>query len=350
MTNGTIILACDFGGTNAQFAAYERRAYGMRRTLYATRPSSRGMATCMDSFLDELSRAGHPAPARACLAAAGPVASGRCELTNLGEIADAAELSSRYGFPFSVVNDFVAAARGICALDPGETGRYASLREGAPFPSEPRRVLVAGAGTGFGAAFVAEIDGRPRVFTSEGGHASLPAFDALSADFAAGLRGTPVFDPPDAELGISGRGLARIHEFLCDRYGADGADETILGLDPASRPEAIATGAGKRCGEARAFFTRLFARACSDLALTFMANEVWIAGGIAPKNLGALAEDDRFAAEFSRNRVASLSSRLSRIPVRVVLDYSVSLDGAAAIALESGEPRDEGPGRRRPAT
>src|SRR5262245_12846057 len=71
-------------------------------------------------FIGEYRSASSAGPqfARACLGIAGPVEDGRVEVTNFPWRMDAGRLAAEIGVPFTLVNDFHAAAYGIDRLAP----------------------------------------------------------------------------------------------------------------------------------------------------------------------------------------------------------------------------------------
>ncbi len=77
-------------------------------------------------------------------------------------------------------------------------------------------------------------------------------------------------------------------------------------------------------------FVRLYARVCADLCATFLpCGGIYLAGGIAAKNLPLFSEGDAFMTTFERNYKPHIREVLARTPVMIVRDYSVSLYGAA---------------------
>ena len=74
-------------------------------------------------------------------------------------------------------------------------------------------------------------------------------------------------------------------------------------------------------------FARLYGREAGNLALKHLAlGGVYLAGGIAPKNLDLLRGPDFLASFLDKGRMAPL---LRRMPVKVILNPHTPLFGAA---------------------
>lgn len=269
------------------------------------------------------------APDRACLALAGPVEDGFAQLPNLGWRVDRAEAAEIVGVPsLRLVNDFVATGHGILELQDSDTGvlQAGNARPGAP-------IALLGAGTGLGVAHV-DCGTRPaRVFSSEGGHADFAPSDDAEWGLARFL--TKRYGRASRERALSGPGLVDIYHYLA---GAEHGDERpLLGAEPDSEDSAATI---SRKGllkydplamRALDIFVSVYGSVAGDVALTIGARGgVFIAGGIAPKILGAIRDGPFLESFLAKGR---LRDYLAAIPVHVVLNDEVGLLGAAAAAL-----------------
>jgi glucokinase len=101
--------------------------------------------------------------------------------------------------------------------------------------------------------------------------------------------------------------------------------------DPAAViSEAAATGADATCRHALDMFAEIYGAEAANLALKFLAlGGVYLGGGIAPKILPTLMCGGFLSAFLDKGR---LKTTLERIPVRVALNDSAALLGAAHIA------------------
>ncbi len=165
-----MLICGDVGGTKALIALAEVQGGAVnfrlrRRYRSADYPD---LTSILQEFIGVASDAAmYPTDITGgCLAVAGPIADHgrRAKLTNLPWEIDAGELASKLGTgPIRLVNDFVAAAAGIDAV---EASSLVELQRGEP---ESRGVRLAiGAGTGLGTAVLAWQGG------AEGGYRAMP--------------------------------------------------------------------------------------------------------------------------------------------------------------------------------
>ncbi|MGL5047607.1 MAG: glucokinase, partial [Shewanella sp.] len=142
-----LTIVADIGGTNARFAL----ASGMDAQVHLSHQHTLVSAKASDLLnLVQQYLALLPADIAingACLALAGPVVEQKVHVTNLGWTSSAAQLSIALNFPVLLMNDFVAYANSIPALD---ADQLLSLKAGTPVSEAP--LLVLGPGTGFGVA------------------------------------------------------------------------------------------------------------------------------------------------------------------------------------------------------
>jgi glucokinase len=90
------------------------------------------------------------------------------------------------------------------------------------------------------------------------------------------------------------------------------------------------------CVETMALFASLYGREAGNLALKHMAlGGVYLAGGIAPKNLDLLRGPGFLDAFLDKGRMAPL---LRRMPVRVILNPQTPLFGAARYLYNQAFP------------
>jgi len=260
-----------------------------------------------------------------CLAVAGPIADhGRhAKLTNLPWEIDAGELASRLGTgPIRLVNDFVAAAAGIDAVD---ASSLVELQRGEP---ESRGVRLAiGAGTGLGTAVliwhgggVGSTEGGYRAMPGEGGHIGFAPTDATQVELWRYLQ--KIHGRVTNEHVASGPGLSAIYQFV-----QGGATEVV---EPEKIDQLAAKDPDGPAGRAMDLFFRIYGAAAGDLALAVLPRGgVYIAGGIAARVLPQL-QASAFLDAF--NDKAGHSALTRRFPVKVVTDLDLGLKGAARLA------------------
>ena len=159
-----MILAGDVGGTKTSLALYRREAGGLLRGRMATYRSREhaGLDPILRDFLG-----GSHAVERACVGVAGPIANGRCRLTNLDWEVDESSLRRVLGVREAfLVNDLQATASSLPFLR--ETDRE-YLREGEGAADPRGNMAVLAAGTGLGEGFLVDSGAGYIPFPSEGG-------------------------------------------------------------------------------------------------------------------------------------------------------------------------------------
>ncbi len=338
----TVILAGDIGGTNANFALIGKKGATFEKLhdrRYGTKEEP-SLPACLRRFL-ESAREAAPSfpPDLCCVSGAGPVKAGRIELTNAAWSIDSSAIEREFSIPARVINDFTAVSYGVLLLDPADRTQLLPIArsDGSfPAPSPDGVRLVIGAGTGLGLGFVVRVGERTQAFPSEGGHVTLPAWDRDTREFSAWLEKRFGF-VPGAEAGVSGMGIANLHEFLSTRAGR-AASSAILAAPAAERPALVSKaaheGSDPDAVRAMELFVELYARVAADHAATFLpGGGVYLAGGIAAKNERFFLEGDRFRAAFEGSYREHIRAILAETPVWIARDYDVSLYGAANAAV-----------------
>lgn len=300
-----MILAADIGGTHTRLMLCAADGRPLRRAVYASRKHA--------TFEAVLAQFIEPADAisAACLAVAGPVRHQRCAVTHLPWVLDAAALQAHYGFPVTLMNDFVAQAHGVPALSPQD---LLTLQAGEPQADGVQ--LLVGAGTGLGIATRIRWGARVHVVESEGGHADFAPHGAAQQTLQAGLLAQCGMVPVEAV--VSGRGLENVYQHVS---GATLSATEVSAAAHAGEAQAVA---------AMALFMACYGSTAGNLALVNVPlGGVYITGGVAAKNARFMA-DGGFIAAF-RDKPA-MRTLLEKIPVHVVLDEHLGLLGAARYA------------------
>jgi glucokinase len=321
-----MVLAGDVGGTNARLAVVELNGTRARITRQGKYPSRDypGLAPIVRRFCEEAGTL----PERACVAIACPIVGDDCTAPNLPWKVNALRLAAEIGIPHtSIINDFVAIGYGIALLDPSD---LATLQRGSPAPGDP--IALIGAGTGLGQGFLIWEGDHYRVLPSEGGHADYAPRGNLEAGLLRFLE--QQFHRVSWERLLSGAGLVSIYRYLLASGVAPEQDlvrAEMLREDPAS--------VISRHGLARTdclsdrtldLFCGILGAQAGNLALTIVAKGgVFLAGGIAPRIAERLESGPFLTAFRDKGRLSEL---LSQIPVHVILNPSVGVLGAAAVA------------------
>ncbi len=311
---GMTILAGDIGGTNSRLAIYVLGADGLGQVAQKTYPSATygGVAEIVSEFL---STRGTRCDV-VCLGLPGPVNSERAvHLTNLPWRVEREELRKvAKTDEVEFINDVEASA---VAVHEHPADDFLCLREGQPDPLGNRAVISLGTGVG-----VAGLTPSGRAFATEAGHATFAPRDAI--DLALVHELGHEYGHVSWERVASGPALPRIYSLLA----------------PAHAPRLEAPEIVERadsdlvCGQTLAIFSRFVGAAAGNIALTMMATAgVYLCGGVAPKVIDAVGSDPILEALVDKGRMRVV---LERVPVYLVRDDNLALEGAAHTALRRG--------------
>jgi glucokinase len=312
---GGHILLGDIGATNARLALLSDGGVGPIK--YFNTADFPRFTDVVDAFFQNDQRC---SPGQgAVLAVAGPIAEGRCRLTNCRWTIDSNELSARYGFELvHLCNDFEAVALSLPNLTAAD---LYPLGGGEPVEGAPMAVL--GPGTGLGVAGLIPSTDGPVVIPSEGGHATMAATCAREDAILDHLRRQ--FDHVSAERVVSGFGLENLHRAIAAIDGREAPPRNAAEIT-----EAALYGACPIAKAALELFCGMLGTIAGNVALMFGARGgVYIAGGIAPRMTEFLARSE-FRARFeSKGRVRNY---LQAIPTRVIIHPAATFVGLQSIA------------------
>lgn len=320
------LLAADIGGTKTliQLSAVAGDVIASERYLSADYQSFEQVLTTFLESLDEQYQVDV-----ACLAVAGPVFGDKANVTNLPWQIQADELVAAYAIGKVILcNDFEAVGYGINALEEKDV---LTLHAGQS-RSGPRALI--GAGTGLGQAYLLEQDDDWQVIATEGGHTDFAPTDRTQVRLLEHLFDR--FGHVSYERLVSGSGLVTIYHFLRDyRQYEEDADcrLAMVNADAANVISEFARKGEPLAKEAMALFFSIYGAQAGNLALTVMPKAgLFLAGGIAAKNLDQLEQSDFMNAFLNKGRMQSL---LETIPVKVILQPEVGLYGAHFLARKA---------------
>lgn len=325
------VLAGDIGGTHARFA---RALPGpgavelVDRAVYDV-PGADSLAALVRRYLAE-----HPGPAdAAAIGIAAPLVGGRAAPINLPWAVSEDELRDAIGHPAAhLLNDLLANAWGIGELGPDALAELQPDRIGL---GGNRAVCSAGTGLGI-AGLVPTATGGWAPFASEGGHVDFGPRDEREDALLLWLRARhPEWGHVSAERVVSGLGLPLIHAFVVETgRAAAGPDlaAALAGADPGRvLAEAALAGGDPSAVEALDIFTHAYGAVAGNVALTMLSTGgLYLGGGIAPRILPLLERGGFLDAFHAKGRYDGL---LEKMAVRVILDDSCALRGAARYAL-----------------
>ena len=328
-----MILAGDVGGTKVHLALYEFEA-GKLKPLRDEKFPAHEYASLDDVVNKFLASApGQPGKrediAAACFGCPGPVRDGRLKLTNLPWTLDARDLRQSLGIEhIFLINDLEANGYGIPELAPESIFTLHS----ADVASVGHRGLIA-AGTGLGEALLIWDGKMHRPVPSEGGHCDFAARNDREIALLKYLQGT-LNGRVSWERVVSGLGLKNIYAFLRDVEKIEEPDwlkQRMSSEDPnAVIGHCAEDGSSSLCFETMKMFSSAYGAEAGNIALKVLAmGGMYLGGGIAPKVLKTLQNGEFTEAFLSKGRMSPL---LQSIPVRVILDDTCALLGAAAYA------------------
>ncbi|HTS52088.1 MAG TPA: glucokinase [Burkholderiales bacterium] len=326
-----MILAGDIGGTNARIATFAVAGGRLKLGIEHVYPTHQ--YPNLESALREFLKGGIEQPAAACFGIAGPVRNGRAEMPNLGWVVDATSLAKEVGIErVAILNDLEANAYGVASLEDSD---FVVLNAGAEDASGNAAVVSAGTGLGEAGLY---FDGRTwRPFACEGGHADFAPADELQTEMVVWLR--KQFGHVSWERVLSGQGILNIYRFLRESGRAQEEPWLVDALKSGDPAATIVKAAIEKksalCEMTLQIFISAYGAEAANLALKIMATGgIFIGGGIAPRILSLLTGPAFMNAFVRKGRMGEL---LERIPVKVILNDSTALIGAArAAALSAG--------------
>jgi glucokinase len=327
-----MILAGDVGGTKVHLALYNFAGGRLAEVRDHKFPASE--YACLDdvvkAFLAQNTGEKEDIVA-ACFGCPGPVRDGRLKLTNLPWTLDARDLQKSLGIEhIFLINDLEANGYGIPELAPE---KVFTLHEGDA-KSVGHRGLVS-AGTGLGEALLI-WDAKTQKHTpipSEGGHCDFSARNereiALLKYLQRELKGRVSF-----ERVVSGLGIKNVYAFLRDDQKMEEPKwlaERMANEDPNAVIGTCAEeGSAEICRETLRIFASAFGAEAGNLALKVLAmGGIYLGGGIAPKILKTMQDGEFTKAFLDKGRLLPM---LQAMPVRIILDDTCALLGAAAYA------------------
>ena len=329
-----MILAGDVGGTKVHLALYDF-ANGRLRGLRDEKFPAHEFGS-LDEVVNKFLGASEGTPATkkeeitaACFGVPGPVRDGRLKLTNLPWILDTHDLVQSLSIRnISLINDLEANGYGIPEL---ASEKIFILHAGDP-DAVGHAGLIA-AGTGLGEALLIWDGRHHRPIPSEGGHGDFAARSnreiALLEYLRHALKGRVSW-----ERVVSGLGIKNVYEFLRDVEKIDEPSwlrDRMLSEDPNAVIGMCAEdGSSSLCFETMKIFSGAYGAETGNIALKVLATGgMYLGGGIAPKILKTLQNGTFMQAFLDKGRLSPL---LESIPVRVILDDTCALLGAAAYA------------------
>lgn len=378
----TYVVAGDIGGTNARLVMYEAAGnlldikelpkHKVIAQMYYKNNDFHSFTNVLCAFTALPSVAGKKILS-CCLATAGPVTNNRINFTNReGWIIDGRAIKEEFGIEHvQLINDFVANGYGLLGLDESEVVKLqgenvaVSALEGIDLPSADGdsfdmalgagavnaagpKALV-GAGTGLGECFLTpDAEGFYQAFASEGGHVEFAPRTDLEEELLHYLQQKLDLPNPDPVRGekprvsieriVSGRGLENIYEFLRAKF----PDQVNPHFDTEyneSHERGRLIGSEKYnynlFAQALEIMFAIYGGEAGNVALKFLPQGgLYIAGGIAPKNIEYISNPDSDFMRRFRDK-GRMRSIMSTFPVFVVMKEDLGIRGAHILAARN---------------
>lgn len=331
-----MILAGDVGGTKVHLALYNfvnGRLSPVRDEKFPAPEFA-----CLDDVVKEFlspEDSGQPDVrdqiVASCFGVPGPVRDGRLKLTNLPWTLDAHDLQRTLGIHhIFLINDLEANGYGIAELS---TDKIFTLHTGDASSVGHRGLIAAGTGLGEALLIWDPILRRHLPIPSEGGHVDFAARNDTEIALLQYLR-RKLNGRVSMERVVSGLGIQNVYEFLRDDQKMEEPDwlrERMRSEDPnAVIGECADDGSSEICVKTIELVASAYGAEAGNLALKVLAmGGLYIGGGIGPKILKFLSGGGFMQAFLDKGRMSPL---LETVPVRLILDDTCALLGAAAYA------------------
>ncbi len=331
-----MILAGDIGGTKVHLALY--CFVGGKLSPVRDEKFPAPEFACLDDIVKEFlspEKSGQPDVrdqiVACCFGVPGPVRDGRLKLTNLPWTLDARDLQRSLGIQhIFLINDLEANGYGIAEVS---NDKIFTLHTGDASSVGHRGLIAAGTGLGECLLIWDPLLRRHLPLPSEGGHGDFAARNDTEIALFNYLR-HKLNGRVSTERVVSGLGIQNVYAFLRDDQKMDEPAwlrERMQIEDPNAVIGACAEdGSSEICVKTIELVASAYGAEAGNLALKLLAlGGVYLGGGIGPKILKFLSGGGFMQAFLDKGRLSPL---VETIPVRVILDDTSALLGAAAYA------------------
>jgi len=350
-----LFLAGDIGGTNSRLQLLQsasakiqgkewEKGKGEVVVAEETYPSQQypTLEAVIDVFLKKYLPAGEQVYCM-CLAVAGPVTDNVSAITNLTWKIDGAALTRQFRLEGKaiLINDFVGIGYGLLALEKTDLEVVYQPPKGIELPSNAGTTAVKaviGAGTGLGECFLTHNGSCYDVWGSEGGHADFAPRNQTEFEIFQHIMSTTKHHDGSAlercsiERVTSGLGLPKIYSYLSQKYPEQAnkeAADKIKGAKDVGMviSEYARNGKCPLCVRTFDIFTQSYGAEAGNLSIkTLPFGGLYIAGGIAAKNMSAMRKGNQFVENFlDKGRMRGV---LQKVPIYLITHPQVGLLGS----------------------
>lgn len=333
----TYYLVADVGGTNTRIAIAEvfvnqDRTKDKIRLINIKQYNTRNISDFGDTLVNYLDKLDSNFSIQSIsIGAAGVLQVDTIALANNKLVINKKSIEKKMKIQnVTLMNDFEALALGVQYLSSKD---IFVLFKGQAVEQGVKGVI--GAGTGLGKAMLIynKSTKNYEVLPSEGGHADLPMQteeDQRILDFLkANINNDGIDYTISYEEILSGRGLERLYQYVCQHNFSDEKDRKKQPKIPLklTTEEIMKTKARNHCSEKTVeLFVHYYAVCCRNFALEVMPRGgLYIAGGIAMNN--PMIFGNTFINEFQRHNHPHYAALLKQIPIYIIINQKVSLLG-----------------------
>jgi len=320
------ILGVDFGGTNADFGFFvvEHEKPVLVCSIHLKTKEISDFTQTFHAIVQHAEKNYGIVVQHACIGSPGARSAGK-DFSTGGKTklpVDAKKIKAATGLQNVIVlNDFEVIGYGVDLLP---SGSVIQLNKGIPQEGAPK--VIVGAGTGLGTSYLIWDHYKKRYFSvwSELGAVPFCALSQQEFDFAQESF-TKTGRLPDWNYVLGGvGGIEVLQEFLCDLSDEQLKPQEIFGQ----------YGMDFDCTKTVDLYLKLYARFAQIATFSILPyGGLYIAGGIAAKNKHLFEQGTFLSSFFDTSRVGRKWDLLHDIPVYLIIDYRVSLYGAAQYLL-----------------
>jgi glucokinase len=316
-----MILYGDIGGTKTQLAVANNSRSPLAKALALQNKDFPSFGELLAAYLEKNSL---PSFSQAILGVAGPVHGNTCHLTNLDWTIDGREIAARFHIDeVELINDLTATAYAIPNLKRGD---FLILQNSLPLlGNDPVAIISVGTGLGESVLIWEKTLKRYIAISGEGGHRNFAPRDKHEIDLLQYLLKQSKDEAVATEHIVSGKGIVKIYQYLCQTSGAVSGD-TGNRFQHASEIVDHSKNTEGVCHQTIEIFANLIASEASNIALQYLSTGgVIIAGGIPPKIASHLASKQFLERFRDKGR---FSGWLKSIPVAICTNSQAPLIGA----------------------
>jgi glucokinase len=315
-------LVADVGGTNTRIALYDAGADEFRATRTYTNRNFDKFEDVVTRWLDNLDE---EKPVNGCIAVAAPPSADAVVMSNMDWSFSSRALSRQFAFrQFRWINDFVAIAYSLPFLRATDRHQLYPGTASSDGDTPCTQLAGLGPGTGLGGATIETVNQQLHPVACEPGHMSLAPKGPL--EFALFQHLAKTHETIFAELLISGPGLLRIYQGLCEVKGEPPEPHSPQQVSRYALAHADTTEE-----QALAMFCALLGSVAGDFVLANGSyGGLYLAGGIVPGFIDYLAGSD-FHTRFCHK--GSMKKHMESVPVFVITTEQPGLLGAAHAPL-----------------